>query len=146
MTELIEKLWPRQKTDELAARSEHYERGNAILFAEEVLSEAVPIIRADERAKYKPPQDHPWNWKGDGEDHLESLACPVLIEAKDLRQFRAEAIKDIQEKWDKLCRHDAWAGKSDREIIRQFDQYIQRLTLPQRLNEKFPLEKELKEE
>jgi hypothetical protein len=29
----------------------------------------------------------PWHWKGDGEDHLESLACPILIEADDLRQL-----------------------------------------------------------
>ena len=26
-----------------------------------------------------------WYWQGDGEDHLESLTCPVLIRAEDLR-------------------------------------------------------------
>jgi len=26
-----------------------------------------------------------WYWQGDGTDHLESLTCPVLIEAEDLR-------------------------------------------------------------
>jgi len=28
-----------------------------------------------------------WIWQGDGEDHLESLTCPVLIEAQDLRDL-----------------------------------------------------------
>jgi len=28
-----------------------------------------------------------WIWQDDGEDHLESLTCPVLIEAQDLRDL-----------------------------------------------------------
>jgi hypothetical protein len=41
-------------------------------------------------------QDNYWAWQGDGEDHLESLACPVLIPTKSLQEIldrcdRAEA-------------------------------------------------------
>lgn len=28
-----------------------------------------------------------WHWQGDGEDHLESLTCPVLISADDMREL-----------------------------------------------------------
>lgn len=31
-----------------------------------------------------------WHWQGDGEDHLESLSCPVLISADQLRAVLAE--------------------------------------------------------
>jgi hypothetical protein len=30
-----------------------------------------------------------WCWQGDGEDHLESLTCPVLIQAGTLREMHA---------------------------------------------------------
>ena len=33
-----------------------------------------------------------WYWQGDGEDHLESLTCPVLIEAADLRAILAQVV------------------------------------------------------
>jgi len=29
-------------------------------------------------------QDNYWAWQGDGEDHLESLVCPVLIQPSQL--------------------------------------------------------------
>lgn len=32
-----------------------------------------------------------WLWQGDGEDHLESLACPILITADQLREELEEA-------------------------------------------------------
>ncbi len=32
-----------------------------------------------------------WAWQGDGEDHLESLKCPVLISAKDLLAMQQQA-------------------------------------------------------
>ena len=28
-----------------------------------------------------------WTWQGDGEDHLNSLCCPVLINANDLKDI-----------------------------------------------------------
>lgn len=31
-----------------------------------------------------------WAWQGDGEDHLESLTCPVLVPAQELARFQAE--------------------------------------------------------
>ncbi len=39
-----------------------------------------------------------WYWQGDGEDHLESLICPILIEAQDLRDLVAEKVKDERER------------------------------------------------
>ncbi len=42
------------------------------------------------------------------------------------------------DKWDSLYRHAAWGGLSDAEVMRQFDRYIQKLTLPLRFREKFP--------
>ena len=38
-----------------------------------------------ELAKRKRLGIDPWHWMGDGSDHLESLACPILIEPDDLR-------------------------------------------------------------
>ena len=35
-----------------------------------------------------------WYWMGDGEDHLESLECPVIINADDLRDLIAQARAD----------------------------------------------------
>lgn len=31
-----------------------------------------------------------WAWQGDGTDHLESLTCPVLIAAADLRRLLSD--------------------------------------------------------
>ncbi len=28
-----------------------------------------------------------WAWQGDGEDHLESLTCPIVIQPEDLRKL-----------------------------------------------------------
>ena len=39
-----------------------------------------------------------WYWMGDGEDHLESLECPVIINADDLRDLIAEARADQNKK------------------------------------------------
>lgn len=33
--------------------------------------------------------DGVWHWQGDGEDHLESLTCPIVIRAQDLRRLVA---------------------------------------------------------
>ena len=35
-----------------------------------------------------------WMWQGDEEDHLESLACNVLIEARQLRGLLGQAHLD----------------------------------------------------
>ena len=51
---------------------------------------------------------------------------------------RDNVLREVGEKWDSLYRHKAWEGLSDDEVMRQFDQYIQKLTLPLLLNDKFP--------
>jgi len=42
-----------------------------------------------------------WIWQGDGEDRLESLVCPVLIEADDLRamSLTPEEAKELMYCW-----------------------------------------------
>ena len=39
-----------------------------------------------------------WYWMGDGEDHLESLTCPVIINANDLRDLISQARADQNKK------------------------------------------------
>ncbi len=51
---------------------------------------------------------------------------------------RAETLKEVGDKWDSLYRYDAWRGLSNDETMWRFDQYIQGLTLPLRLSDKFP--------
>ena len=45
-----------------------------------------------------------WYWMGDGEDHLESLECPVIINADDLRDLIAEARADQNKKIGEIVR------------------------------------------
>lgn len=39
-----------------------------------------------------------WYWQGDGEDHVESLTCPILIEPSDFIARIAEAVKEERER------------------------------------------------
>lgn len=48
-------------------------------------------LEAENEALRRERQGEIWYWQGDGEDHLESLTCPVLIEAADLRELLKEA-------------------------------------------------------
>lgn len=66
--------------------------GNEIEEAFRKLDEALAVIKreaeklCDENAAlHREWNGEVWYWQGDGEDHLESLTCPVLIEADDLR-------------------------------------------------------------
>lgn len=44
------------------------------------LRKQVALHEARQRGDY-------WIWQGDGNDHLESLTCPIIIQAKDLREL-----------------------------------------------------------
>ena len=50
-----------------------------------------------------------WYWMGDGEDHLESLTCPIIINTEDLRDLladeRQKAFKEVGEYLDKQFKH-----------------------------------------
>jgi hypothetical protein len=39
-----------------------------------------------------------WYWQGDGEDHLESLVCPVVIRPEEL----SELIQSLRYAWNRL--------------------------------------------
>ena len=50
--------------------------------------------------------DETWYWMGDGEDHLESLTCPVIINAEDLRNLLAdERQKAFRELGELMMKH-----------------------------------------
>ena len=74
--------------------------GNELEKAFHDLDEALAVIKreaeklSDENAALqRERQGEVWYWQGDGEDHLESLACPVLIEADDLRALLEGGLK-----------------------------------------------------
>ncbi len=47
----------------------------------------IEQLKAELNARYAKDKEEVWYWLGDGNDHLESLVCPVLIEAADLREL-----------------------------------------------------------
>jgi regulator of replication initiation timing len=53
---------------------------------EDVKKEAAKLV-AENEALRRERNGEVWYWQGDEEDHLESLTCPVLIEANDLREL-----------------------------------------------------------
>ena len=73
------------------------------------LLDDVDRIEAERNALRDLRDGSVWYWQGDGEDHPESLSCPVLIEAADIRELcAAEAAlvklrKDYDEEisWEK---------------------------------------------
>jgi hypothetical protein len=44
-----------------------------------------------------------WAWQGDGEDHLETLTCPVVIHPSELRRVAAEARAEGERKERERC-------------------------------------------
>lgn len=47
--------------------------------------EKVKLLENEIEALHRERIGEVWYWQGDNEDHLESLTCPVLIEAEELR-------------------------------------------------------------
>lgn len=56
-----------------------------------------------------------WYWQGDGEDHLESLTCPVVISPEDLAELVA-----IAERAREVERELLIEGKADPWISAQY--------------------------
>ena len=57
------------------------------------LAKEVSKLKAELNARYAKEIDETWYWQGDGEDHLESTTCPILIEAQGLRDLLKKARK-----------------------------------------------------
>lgn len=55
----------------------------------EALEKKLADSKNELLARYREQIKETWYWQGDGEDHLESTTCPILIEAEDLRQLIA---------------------------------------------------------
>lgn len=70
-----------------------------------------------------------WHWQGDGEDHLESLTCPIVIRAQDLRRLVAseqqravvmeELLTRVADWCDQQSKHD-WYGRTAGDMVRAF--------------------------
>jgi hypothetical protein len=63
------------------------EKENARLEKELEGWKRLALQHQEEVMKYMALEDDPWRWQGDGTDDLESLTCPVLITAEDLREL-----------------------------------------------------------
>lgn len=48
-------------------------------------------LKAENKALRRTEKGEVWYWQGDEDDHLESLSCPVLIDAGDLRGLLSNA-------------------------------------------------------
>ena len=71
------------------------------------LYEQIDTARAKLRVASAGVEDV-WKWAGDGEDHPESMGCPVVMSAETLREFvaateRAEALESRVEDLEKEC-------------------------------------------
>ena len=53
------------------------------------------------------------------------------------RRAREKLIKEVDEKWQHFYRHESWRGGETVELMRQFDLYMQGLTLQPRRVEWF---------
>lgn len=63
------------------------------------LEREVDALRRELVAHREKAQGNYWAWQGDGSDHVESLVCPVLIPAEDLKElleFETEIRKLIE--------------------------------------------------
>ena len=67
------------------------------LIREETLKEAnVERLKAELDALHRERIGEVWYWQSDGEDHLESLSCPVLINPMELKLLLEQALKTGQ--------------------------------------------------
>jgi len=86
------------------------------------------------------------------DEHL--VPCPrCTLEPQQPAPEREKILRKVLGEWDRLFRHKGWeeaipcsleeSDNNFREAMRQFDQYIQSLTLPLRFNDKFPPKTEI---
>jgi len=66
-------------------------------------------LKAEVEALYRERIGEVWYWQGDGEDHLESTTCPILIDAADLRELLKHKLptpdsKEYQELQRVVCK------------------------------------------
>jgi len=101
-------------------------------------------IRAEYEAKIKELEDklkfcdyddriklgETWYWMGDGEDHLEGLTCPVIINANELRHLlidsKAEVCKEIGE-WTESLYEKIDASSDNQDFIMYLGKAIAKL-------------------
>lgn len=49
-----------------------------------------------------------WHWQGDGEDHPESLACPVIMSAETLQELLASSVR-VERVPGNRCEIEVWS-------------------------------------
>jgi len=76
----------------IKARKEAYDKGvEDRLGIEDTQRHTIEQLRAELNARYAKDIEETWYWLGDGNDHLENLTCPILIQPEDLINELEEA-------------------------------------------------------
>ena len=87
------------------------------------LQTEVSAYRQEVRQLHRYGNAEYWRWQGDGSDHLESLTCPVLIDAKDLAALSAAAqaenkrFREALEEFGRYYQYNSWQSKLVRETL-----------------------------
>jgi len=66
-------------------------------------SEDTVRLTAHIKALHQERKGEVWFWQGDGEDHLESLSCPLLINPQDISDMAKEMGYKSPEEVDAAC-------------------------------------------
>ena len=69
----------------------------------------ITNLKNEVEALHRERKGEVWYWMGDGNDHIESLSCPILIEPED---FKAE----IRKLFEEIEEHDCWRTFDDGQL------------------------------
>ena len=64
------------------------------------LKEQVEELQQSKFKRFR--EDECWIYQGDGEDHLESLVCPVVVTVAQIKQIKAEALREAAIKLERI--------------------------------------------
>jgi len=78
------------------------------------LTKEIADLKLELSTRYCESIGETWYWQGDGEDHLESTTCPIIIPAEQLRQLIATPEVLSEEE----IRQDTWRKYSEYLINR----------------------------
>lgn len=86
-------------------------------------SAIIPYVEAEVKAQMRRgrSEDNCWIWLGDGEDHLENLCCPVLIEADQLRELLEDKRRETAEQIMEFVKD--WYSLSDDQFKIKYGQW-----------------------
>lgn len=82
--ELIKRRYEEALAEFPGSRDSEYREDGLRFIAE------IETLLEEKRRRRQACEGDYWAWQGDGEDHLESLSCPVVIHPADLMVMIAE--------------------------------------------------------